>query len=1732
MFFLLFFLASTLSANEQWRGVASLIEPDNAPAIKVNVKQTENSIRLKYILPQAQVKKLLKKHNGTALSDLHIGNAQLMQQPGEPILPAIPVSVALPKGKEVKSITVQRSGKNEFNEYIELNHGSQAVDVSLTNVKGKTPRLNRIYESDDSFPSRAYSPYSIENKRGVSLAVFTLYPAMYKPLSGKVTSFKNITVLIELQDKTTAAPLLAGRSVPHQLSTFVDEQTMEDFIVENREALETFSEPQIPNAESTVIPYASALVNPMESYKYIIITNQEIYNSTQTYTIHNFAAKKTLKGYPTKIVTVEDIYANYTGVDNQEQIRNFLIDAYNTWGITYVLLAGDVNVVPARLLTPETGVSFASDMYYQCLGGTYDYNNNGSYGETDDGEYGGLPDLFSEFSIGRTPAANPWEMSNWVYKHVHFDIMPNSDFYNNVHTVGEYLGEAFGVGIFQYSRVGLTTLMEGSSALGINTMGLNQRYATSYLSDYETPWNASTIINSINNNEYGQYHHIGHGNSYLLMKMVLDDERSLTNHSFPFLYSVSCKTGDFTQDCVGERMMTSEPSGFLAAVLNTHNGLGYRNDDIATYDGPSHRLHRHFVDKNVEHPFMELGRVNAYSVESSSWLAGMGDISALKVMYMSTLFGDPALRLPVDGQPAVLRSGVQVVSDINGNNDGVWNPHEELTIETMVSNTGSMNALGVTAEINFIDPCIQYIRKSISVGDVPPGSGFRPLEKFIINTSTCSEQVPHNYSISYTDGTQTWVHNSGSISIYQAARFHGLVRDGYTKAPFAHTEITYSNTFDFMETITTDANGRFDIQLIADDMNVKIYSAGYKSINRDFLLSSTGEEQVFELYVPRDIALNKTASASSVEGNFTADLAIDGNSTTRWSSEFNQYEQITVDLEGQFDITKLVLNWEGAYADQFSIYISIDGIIWKPAGFIHGGLPGRAEYPLSYDDITHVRINGVKRGTEYGYSLYDLEVHGVPAEPKPPKYTYLDVPDMTINFGEFQEIPYQTLDQYHNPFPISTPVNLSMTGGYPCADYDNANGFTAKYHEATCTVTVAHSGASTTFTLTIVDPTKNMIQNGDFTNGSDHWQTEGTNGNEKIIFSNHDDIDVTYDPSGQETDEGSLQFYQVVSVVEGQEYDLSFDARATGNSSGRRLYVNIQQAESPWEKQLPQYLAFELHGQPNKKAYTTHFTATRTEQVKIAFFGATNDDKCYIDNIVLKQRGALQPRFLDRIEVQDLTLDMGQTGHATTIAYDQYDEVYGIGPVTYSSPGASYGPFSTLIADKGAGVFELTGTYVTSDNTFTHVAVLTVIDPSGPGPNLIVDGTFNSPQEYWEIQGSNGTIAFTPSHDDGDITYDPSGDASNPWDLQFYQEVNITAGLNYELTFDARATGNSDGRTLYVNIQQAESPWESHLEEVLEFDLIGESNKREYSGIFTATTTETVKVAFFGATSSVKCYIDNVELRTTTTLPPPPPPTPYLDRIEVEDMTLSTGETGSIIAIGYDQYGEEHPIPGPPIIWAPGAYVVNSYTITALDTLGDYTLTVRDREGIVTGTATLTVSNTSEPGPNIIVNGDFEDQGNLSVWTLYGNGSNGESKSGEVKIAAHDEKAGDSFDVMYDPWSTSPADWSVQIYQEIEVEIGKTYNYSFNSRVTGYGSRSIDVAVQHYSSFEEYDRTSHPISGPETNYTGTFTVAHANVAPNEVIPDKPGFVNVKFTFMDATDGTKCYFDDIEVHQAQ
>jgi hypothetical protein len=122
------------------------------------------------------------------------------------------------------------------------------------------------------------------------------------------------------------------------------------------------------------------------------------------------------------------------------------------------------------------------------------------------------------------------------------------------------------------------------------------------------------------------------------------------------------------------------------------------------------------------------------------------------------------------------------------------------------------------------------------------------------------------------------------------------------------------------------------------------------------------------------LSQGKTATASSVEGRaWPASAAVDGDSDTRWSSQFSDPQWLQLDLGVTTTFDRVVLQWERAYAKAFKIQVSEDAAMWTDIYATTAGTGGLQTLNVTAS-ARYVRMYGTARATGYGYSLYEFQV--------------------------------------------------------------------------------------------------------------------------------------------------------------------------------------------------------------------------------------------------------------------------------------------------------------------------------------------------------------------------------------------------------------------------------------------------------------------------------------------------------------------------------------------------------------------------------------------------------------------------------------------------------------------------------------------------------------------------------------------------------------------------------------
>ncbi|MBV2357392.1 discoidin domain-containing protein [Streptomyces sp. J2-1] len=131
------------------------------------------------------------------------------------------------------------------------------------------------------------------------------------------------------------------------------------------------------------------------------------------------------------------------------------------------------------------------------------------------------------------------------------------------------------------------------------------------------------------------------------------------------------------------------------------------------------------------------------------------------------------------------------------------------------------------------------------------------------------------------------------------------------------------------------------------------------------------------------LSQGRTATASSQESDGTsAAKGVDGDTGTRWSSAATDDQWFQVDLGATATVNRVVLNWESAYGKDYKIQISANGTSWTDLKSVTGGDGGLDTLDVSGQG-RYVRMQGVHRATQWGYSLWEFQVFGATGTTQP-----------------------------------------------------------------------------------------------------------------------------------------------------------------------------------------------------------------------------------------------------------------------------------------------------------------------------------------------------------------------------------------------------------------------------------------------------------------------------------------------------------------------------------------------------------------------------------------------------------------------------------------------------------------------------------------------------------------------------------------------------------------------------
>jgi hypothetical protein len=537
--------------------------------------------------------------------------------PGEPNIPSKGAYILLPPRSKLSNIRVDLKDKVSLGFGYNIEPIGQAIPISDAKISSKLVKDDLIYEKNDFYPEDLFSKVGVYSFKGYDILVILLHPMQYNPVTGELFYFKELKVTVET-------------NLDGELDLFrgLQKDKMEvKNKVDNPEVAELYN----PNNKKPTF---------FENYDLLILTTESLKSGFEPLkNAHN------AKGQNTVIKTLTDI-----GSSDPEDIRDYIRDAYYNWGVNYVLLGGDHDIVPVRILwvfgldeeTTPYETYMPSDLYYSCLNGPYNYDGDEKWGEPTDGEGGGDVDLMADVYVGRACVDNTDDVNNFVSKTItYINNDPGLSYLTQALFAGEYMGD---YGIATWGGNYMDQLIDVCTDDGYTTVGVpSANYTIIKLFDRDWPgndWPVEEIMDRINDGVHF-INHMGHASYDYDMKMYYLDVYDLSNTDYCFIYSQGCNAGGFDDpwgfDCIAEDFTVKTDTGAFAGIWNARYGWFWSYST----DGDSQRFHREYWDAVFGEGIPQIGRANSDSKEDN--LAIIGRSCIRWVYYQTNLFGDPSL---------------------------------------------------------------------------------------------------------------------------------------------------------------------------------------------------------------------------------------------------------------------------------------------------------------------------------------------------------------------------------------------------------------------------------------------------------------------------------------------------------------------------------------------------------------------------------------------------------------------------------------------------------------------------------------------------------------------------------------------------------------------------------------------------------------------------------------------------------------------------------------------------------------------------------------------------------------------------------------------------------------------------------------------------------------------------------------------------------------------------------
>ena len=549
--------------------IAAILLPTNVYAQKLTItNQSKSALSIELKTDNYDIKEI---HDGNEiLHEVALSSITIPNDKGKPNLPSVNRFIAVPNNSKAKVVVT--NCKKEILKNINI-APSRGIVSEYDTTNSDYIKDTDIYSKDELFPANIVSITEQINLRGVKAVGLNISPVQYNPVKKELIVYTEIELTIEYEGGD---------------SKFGDDRLRSMY-------WDPILQHNILNYD--VLPeinYASRMqrwiTDDAEGAEYLIIIPDDETFRGQAQRLADYRSKQ---GIITKVYSLSEMNAN-----SPEEIRDWLVDAYNNWDIApvAVCLLGDYN----------TNSGFGITAFI------FDFNENETY--ISDRPYSDINDDFlPDIAFSRLSAKNAEEARIMVDKQIDYEFnnpVMDESFYDSPIITFAYEREKW----FQISGETLVGYLRSvgkepyrmaveavfgcdynpeswSSAdnseqivsyFGLEGLGYIPAKPGDTEGYIDFDYNETPLLNRISDEPGYLLLNRDHGwfTNWAAPALSSKNLPSLTNHGkYPFMLSINCGSGAFDQDkCLIEEFMKYEDIGGVGGIAPTYETHSYTND--------------------------------------------------------------------------------------------------------------------------------------------------------------------------------------------------------------------------------------------------------------------------------------------------------------------------------------------------------------------------------------------------------------------------------------------------------------------------------------------------------------------------------------------------------------------------------------------------------------------------------------------------------------------------------------------------------------------------------------------------------------------------------------------------------------------------------------------------------------------------------------------------------------------------------------------------------------------------------------------------------------------------------------------------------------------------------------------------------------------------------------------------------------------------------------------------